>query len=313
MNAFRTKRCANLLSCAFQITDVKHPGCIIRQLIAGPITDNPHSVADEDTGDGCPAPRPLVGATDDLGRFSGRLAFIEYSPTSTFARDHGFSSDATKIIIKRNSSTNMTVQAAATPHQQKLEVETSRGQKAPGWDGGDASDGRGGTRSIDPDNTRASHGTQSSGNALSLTIPRQAYPVSANGERSFLQASLHKGHSPTTAIAAGLNPEGSARGIRPSVVAEAVKLSIAGATVVLGPVVGRVTQRSAVVLLEVGSTAAVGCVLTDGVTGWQHRQVKPTQSIHVHQTIKKLLSPSLTPPSISLRSPKRLSLLLLYL
>ncbi|CAN0336330.1 unnamed protein product, partial [Hapterophycus canaliculatus] len=58
------------------------------------------------------------------------------------------------------------------------------------------------------------------------------------------------------------------------VVAEAVKIDYCGATVVLGPVVGRVTQRSAVILLEVGCSAAVGCVLTDGVTGGRHRQVR---------------------------------------
>lgn len=262
---------------------MKHPGCIIRQLVAGPITDTPHSVADGDTGDGFPAPRPLAGATDDLERFSGRLAFIEDPTTTSFIRDGDLSGDATKGIFERNFSTSMTIRAAATPPQQNLELKAGRGKEAPGWDGGGASDGRGGTGSTDPDNTQASHGRQPSGNALTATVPRQAKPVSANGERSFLQASLYTGHSPATAIAAGLNPAASSRGIRPSVVAEAVKLSIAGATVVLGPVVGRVTQRSAVVLLEAGSTAAVGCVLTDGVTGGQHRQVKQTRKVHIHQ------------------------------
>lgn len=97
--------------------------------------------------------------------------------------------------------------------------------------------------------------------------------MSANGERSFLEAFLNGGHSPATAVAAGFDPAASARGVAASVIAEAVTVEFVGATVVLGPVVGRVTQRSAVVLLEVGSTAAVGCVLTDGATGGQHRQV----------------------------------------
>lgn len=82
------------------------------------------------------------------------------------------------------------------------------------------------------------------------------------------------GHSPATAIAAGLDPVASARGVAASVVAEAVTIAFAGAAVVLGPVVGRVTQRSAVILVEVGCAAAVGCVLTDAVTGKLHRQVR---------------------------------------
>lgn len=56
--------------------------------------------------------------------------------------------------------------------------------------------------------------------------------------------------------------------------AEAVRVEYVGATVVLGPVVGRVTQGSAVVLVEVGSPAPVSCVLTDAATGGQHRQVR---------------------------------------
>lgn len=264
------------LRAPFQIADTKHPGCTIRQLIAGPITDIPHPVVDERTSDdGYPAPPPLFAAGGvPGGRFSCRLTCIEDPASSTDATTGGFSGG--------DGSTAMSFGATPNFSLQNLEVKAGRGEGAPGWDdGGGASGGRGSTGSRGPDITRTSPGTQTSGgNALAVAIPRQGKAVSADGERSFLQASLYAGHSPSTAIAAGLDPAASARGMRASVVAEAVKLSVAGATVVLGPVVGRVTQRSAVVLVEAGSTAAVGCVLTDGVTGGQHRQVKRARRLH---------------------------------
>ena len=198
--------------------------------------------------------------------------------TTTVRRGQAFSIDATTNIFGGDGSTTMPIGAAPTP--------PGRGKEAPGWDDGGAPGGGGGIVSTHPDSTQASYGTQSSSNALATAPPRQGTAVSADGERSFLQVSLYAGHSPVTAIAAGLDPAASARGVRASVVAEAVKLSISGATVVLGPVVGRVTQRSAVVLLEAGSTAAVGCVLTDGVTGRQRRQVKRTRIIHARLTLQ---------------------------
>lgn len=157
----------------------------------------------------------------------------------------------------------------------------AKAEAAPGWDhGGSGSSGRTSEPSSGRADTQASHESQqATTTAAMLHTPRsrQAKPVSARGERSFLEAFLDGGHSPATAVAAGLDPAASARGVAASVAAEAVTVSFVGATVVLGPVVGRVTQRSAVVLVEVGSTAAVGCVLADGVTGRQHRQVRRKQ------------------------------------
>lgn len=286
------KRRANLLSRVLQVTDAKHPGCTIRQLIAGPITDTPHPVGDECASDGRPAPRPLVGDSGGLERFSYRLTSIE-DPTTTTRRGQALSLDATTDILGSDGSTTIPIGAASTSPRTTLDVGAGRGKEAPGWDDFGASGGGAGVGgNTYPDNTQASHGTQSPSSNASLAgaIPRQSVAVSADGERSFLQASLYAGHSPATAIAAGLDPAASARGSRASVVAEAVKLSIAGATVVLGPVVGRVTQRSAVVLVEAGSTAAVGCVLTDGVTGGQHRQVKPTRRRHARRTLQSYYS-----------------------
>lgn len=181
----------------------------------------------------------------------------------------------------------MTVGAPPTAPRMDMEVAVSRGKESPGLDDFGAFSGSGGVgRTTYPKHTPTSPGTQSSSNALAEATSRQATAVSADGERSFLQAFLYVGHSPATAMAAGLDPAASARGVRPSVVAEAVKLSIAGARVVLGPVVGRVTQRTAVVLVEAGSTAAVACVLTDGVTGEQHRQVKPTRRRYSRRTLR---------------------------
>lgn len=282
------KRRANLPSRVLQVTDAKHPGCTIRQLIAGPITDTPHPVGYECASDGRPAPRPLVGDSGGLERFSYRLTRIE-DPTTTTRRGHALSLDATTGIFGSDGSITLPIVAASTSPRTTLDVEAGRGKEAPGWDDFSASGGgvSPGGKTY-PGHTQVSHGTQSSSTNASLAgaIPKQAMTVSADGERSFLQASLYAGHSPATAIAAGLDPAASARGVRASVVAEAVKLSIAGATVVLGPVVGRVTQRSAVVLVEAGSTAAVGCVLTDGVTGGQHRQVTPTRRQHVRGTVQ---------------------------
>ena len=266
------------------MTDAKHPGCTIRQLIAGPITDTPHPIGDECARDGCPAPRSLVENSNDFERFSSRLTRVE-DPTATTRHGQEFVFDTTAGILGRDGSTTLPVGAPCTPPGMNMEVAAGRSKNAPGLGDFGAFAGGGGVGSATY-SRHTSPGTQSSSNALAEASSRQVTAVSADGERSFLQAFLYAGHSPTTAIAAGLDPAASARGVRASVVAEAVKLSIAGAKVVLGPVVGRVTQRSAVVLVEAGSTAAVACVLTDGVTGGQHRQVKPTRRRRSRRTLQ---------------------------
>ncbi|CAN0421929.1 unnamed protein product, partial [Discosporangium mesarthrocarpum] len=57
------------------------------------------------------------------------------------------------------------------------------------------------------------------------------------------------------------------------VVVSTVSCAFREARVVLGPVVGRVTAGSAIVLVETGGQATVGCVVTDSITGVSHRQV----------------------------------------
>lgn len=313
------------LAVCVQILDSKHPGCTIRQIVAGPITDTPTSTAEatevpaaagQRDGRRRRASRALSEVTPDVdggARFSHRWKLSLTDDGGDDLPDGG------ELGPNGNGSGNGNVTglvgdgASTIPsagveggggsggggggggiggmQQRKVPATTV----APGWDGTGAASSSTGTTGFDDhqahDGSRprspsagvaatATAGTappQSSAlrtTALNPLTPRrrQAKPVSADGERSFLEAFLDGGHSPATAIAAGFDPAASARGVAASVVAEAVTVEFVGATVVLGPVVGRVTQRSAVVLLEVGSTAAVGCVLTDGVTGGQHRQ-----------------------------------------
>ncbi|CAM9913381.1 unnamed protein product, partial [Choristocarpus tenellus] len=61
-----------------------------------------------------------------------------------------------------------------------------------------------------------------------------------------------------------------------------VRVEYKGARVVLGPIVGRVTRGTAVVLVELAGEAALGCVLTDSLTGAQHRQVRILQPARPH-------------------------------
>lgn len=289
-----------------QVLDAKHPGCTIRQIVAGPITDSPHATAAAPAAGlhvGRRASRALSEVTTDSSRrFSCRWGPPPADGGLT-ATGAGFErSDKSAPIVGAGVGNN-----SADPSGDSVGASTSSGRKvngggeggvtqrgkaeaalAPGWDdgsggsgsgGGGGSSGRTSDLSSGRDDSRASRGLQQSATTTTTTTMdapprrRQAKPVSAGGERSFLEAFLDGGHSPATAVAAGFDPAASARGVAALVVAEAVTVTFVGAMVVLGPVVGRVTQRSAVVLVEVGSTAAVGCVLTDGVTGRQHRQV----------------------------------------
>eukprot|EP00752_Nemacystus_decipiens_P010481 g9338.t1 len=289
-------------SCELEVLDSKHPGCTIRQIVAGPITDSPRR------------PAPVVGATaaDPPAGLRGSRALSDFTPESGWRFSCRWSSDpasgdpaATGDGFEANDTVDSSVGAITTNPSGSLGTSVgttpTSGRKAnaggdggltrhkgkegaaaaPGWDAGGGG-GAGSGRASEPPGGRAD--TQASRKskqpatmaAAMVDTPtrRQEKPVSAGGERSFLEASLDGGHSAATAVAAGIDPAASARGVTASVAAEAVTVTFVGATVVLGPVVGRVTQRSAVVLVEVGSTAAVGCALTDGVTGRQHRQVR---------------------------------------
>lgn len=283
-----------------QILDSKHPGCAIRQIVAGPITDNPIAAAvthGANLRDDLRASRNASKVFSDTngGRFSCRWNHDDSSGSFTAqdgSQPNMAASSNTKVdaMASTDSSgagipTTPKSMATANPsHQPKLAGGKTEGgaSAAPGWDDTGASTNRSGSdarqASPHPDGSRPSSSTAAAVATITAdNTPavrrRQWRPVSAGGDRSFLEAFLDGGHSPATAIAAGLDPATSARGVAASVVAEAVTIAFVGAAVVLGPVVGRVTQSTAVVLLEVGSTATVGCVLTDGVTGGQHKQV----------------------------------------
>lgn len=255
--------------------DAKHPRCVIRQLISGPITDNPRSAAAEEACSGRSVALRPSEAANDHGRFSWRSASVDALATVESSQGDDTKTDPTNALgdTKEPTTQNTTVSAQETPTIEGVQ----RKELGSGADAGTSGVGGMGEGDGQPLDTAAFIG------AVAPAL-RQMKPVSADGERSFLQAFLDAGHSPSTAIAAGFEPSRSSRGVPPSVVAEAVKVEFVGTRLVLGPVVGRVTQQSAVVLVEVGSTAAVACLLTDGVTGWRHRQVWLSLSYTVHPT-----------------------------
>lgn len=258
-----------------QILDAKHPGCTIRQLIAGPVTDTPSSTAAARARDGRPeSPRgALPGATTPEVRFSCRPASADGLFTGDSAPDDVSPDNIGNTVATRDATSSTTAADVATVPSKKKPPETAvQHEAAPGWEDRGGASGTGRDDGPYPDRPTPA-GDAPPGTATAAARAKQTKPVLADGERSFLQASFDGGHSPATAVAAGFDPVASARGVPASVVAEAVKVSFAGAAVVLGPVVGRVTQGSAVILVEVGSTAVLGCVLTDGVTGERHRQV----------------------------------------
>ncbi|CAM9986285.1 unnamed protein product [Scytosiphon promiscuus] len=294
-------------SCELEILDSEHPGCAIRQIVAGPITDDPAAAAMTSGGnlkDDDRVPRTASkGTPESRGRFSHRWRHDSDIGRSTASDgsqpDAAIFSNANVNAVRSTASTGGRTPIAATAtvatdpsHQPKRvggEIAGDATAAAPGWDDagakiiGPGKNVRQASSYPDSQPPSSSKTAQESPQAATAatttgnTPParrRQLRPVSADGDRSFLEAFLDGGHSPATAVAAGLDPVASARGVAASVEAEAVTIAFVGAAVVLGPVVGRVTQRSAVVLLEVGSTAAVGCVLTDGITGGQHRQVR---------------------------------------
>ncbi|CAM9897439.1 unnamed protein product, partial [Ectocarpus sp. 12 AP-2014] len=311
-------------ACELEVLDSKHPGCTIRQVVAGPITDTPGAppratpaTPDPTTGrrgSRAPSEATSVGG----GRFSYRWSHPGPASSGSAAGDGDDDDDdsepkGTALSSSSSSSSSDKANAIAagpfgdddsaittapeagsarpSSRQNRLDGEgpvlpqaKAVAAAAPGWD-----DGAGGASGT-PDSRHSEGSRPGTGADAAGTAPRQsttmtttadgrerrsaAAPVSAHGERSFIEAFLDGGHSPATAVAAGMDPAASARGVAASVTARAVTVTFVGAAVVLGPVVGRVTQRSAVVLVEVGSTAAVGCVLTDGATGWQHKQVR---------------------------------------
>lgn len=266
------------------MTDSERPGCTIRQLVTGPITNTPASVA-----------HTLARGDTNDGRFSYRLPTTQEELLTCISMAEKQTTEAhgalTSAYVKESH---------ASSSQEIGDRQRGPSKAAPGWDDGavrrdgddgnrDTKDGSRNSSRADTRKTSTKGGTGGSSftsdnrqcSPSSQSMRRQAQPVSADGKRSFLEALLDGGHSPATAIAAGLDPAENARGVRASMVAEAVKISMAGGTLVLGPVMGRVTQSSAIVLVEVGNTAAVGCVVTDSVTGGQHRQVGYDQSLRV--------------------------------
>lgn len=268
-----------------QILDSKHPGCIIRQLVPGPITDNPGSSGLQETHQDRLTPVVSAGSADGGERFAFRRVSVtvgssngsdvggsDGNDTKTPALNQTASSFANRPSI----ATGTTVRPPAAAAETKVDgITEQEHHKAPGWeskgDGGDETlrassfNRRGSSYPAD----MAAVAGEKEGRQSLLPLP----PVSANGERSYLEATLDAGLSPTAAVAAGWEPTASARGLQASVAAKAITVSFVGATVVLGPVIGRVTQGSALILVEVGSKAPVACVLTDGVSGGQHRQV----------------------------------------
>ena len=306
-----------------QVLDSKHPGCAIRQIVAGPITDSPRRTAAAVAPTTGPptdhrGPRALSETTTiSSGRFSSRWGS---DPADGGLAAAGEMTDTAVSSVTANSNPSGSLGTSVGTTQTSGRKANGRGDggatqlqgkegvaAAPGWDDAGSGSGSrsrssggsrsGGGRTNEPltgrttepltsrthepltgrTDTQASRESKQPATTATAMVNapgrRQEKPVSSGGERSFLEAFLDGGHSPATAVAAGFDPAASARGVAAYVAAEAVTVTFVGATVVLGPVVGRVTQRSAVVLVEVGSTAAVGCVLTDGVTGRQHRQV----------------------------------------
>lgn len=225
---------------------------------------------------GRPAPHALSGATGDGGRFLFCPASSGGLEANGSAPDDLSSGTPTKNVSGVSNETTIVEGNSASPRQ-KLEEGVAQRCAAPGWDdiaGQDGSGSNSGTGSSNHEG-KTFDGLQLREDATKVMVTsRQVKPVSADGERSFLEAFVDGGHSPATAIAAGFDRAASAKGVQASVVAKTVKILLADAMVVLGPVIGRVTQRSAAILVEVCRLAAVGCLLTDGVTGKQHRQVK---------------------------------------
>lgn len=271
-----------------KITDSRNPGCVIRQLVAGPITDTPSGGAQDKDTFRDREPVLSAGSPASCGRFTYRQA----SPTTTTvgASDGDEDSNdgiddrgsaipsaagraASSAIPATNASTNATTampltktlsDTSETIGDEGITQQQQQQQQALGWEikgnGGGAQAG-------------AATGRPAAAAEARLYRRDPLVPISVNGGRFFLEATLDAGLSPAAALAAGWDPQACARGFAATVVAKAVTVPFVGAGVVLGPVIGRVTQGSAVVLMEVGSTAPVACVLTDGESGVQHRQV----------------------------------------
>lgn len=253
-------------------------------MITGPVTDNPGPGLVDTLEERTSIPVVSPGSTDEDWRFAYRLASaaaddmsansdekddesdddIATKSTPGVARQQEVvtsSSDARSRLPVATGASDIppAVGTAPAKTEVKRSLEGENVKKAPGWE----------SKAVTANNQNVSS------HAAAVT-PEEAslqQPVSASRERSYIEVMLDAGMSPAAAAAAGRDPAESAWGLCASAVAKAVTVPFVGVTVVLGPVIGRVTQGSAVVLVEVGSKAPVACVLMDGVSGGQHRQV----------------------------------------
>lgn len=273
-----------------QITDQKHPECVIRQITAGPITGDPGAIL------------PHVARGTNLsvsgpigdGRFSFNLVtskvFAEHGNGGSSSDTEG-GPDASGVI-----TAGLAVSVASSEpippkggegqedvaHRKQGQGTKGASGTTPKWDGSGMSidvDKRQCVGKVSAlleslkDSSRGLTGAAGIARAMAEASDGQLLTVSAEGECSFLDAVLFAGLSPVEAAAADLDPVSTRLGVKASVAARAVTAPFVGARVVLGPVVGRVTQNTAVVLVEVASKAPLACVLTDSVSGARHRQV----------------------------------------
>jgi hypothetical protein len=122
------------------------------------------------------------------------------------------------------------------------------------------------------DSTDAQHSSSSSSSSAALQQLRN--------QRSYLTVACNAGASPEQLrrTNGGAAVDARPRGVCPTITAQLTGVFKADARVVVGPVIGRVTQCTAVILLEVNCTAAVVCVLQDAVTCAVHKQARTLRS-----------------------------------
>jgi hypothetical protein len=120
---------------------------------------------------------------------------------------------------------------------------------------------------------------QSSSGTVTSTSTSTALQ-SLHNQRSYLTLACDAGASPEQLRRTNGSAAVDAQpcGVSPTITAQLTGVFKADARVVVGPVIGRVTQCTAVVLLEVNCTAAVVCVLQDAVTGAVHKQARALRS-----------------------------------
>jgi hypothetical protein len=123
------------------------------------------------------------------------------------------------------------------------------------------------------DSTDTQHSSSSSSSSSTALQP-------LHNQRSYLTVACDAGASPeqlrrTNGSAA---VDAHPRGVAPTITAQLTGVFKADARVIVGPVIGRVTQCTAVVLVELNCTAAVVCVLQDSVSGAVHKQARTLRS-----------------------------------